>query len=182
MNLFEDFFNIEFLSRKSFSSNDFIDKNSIFTNFNSIFFEDSYLNESLLYGLGYSWENNFTTILFSGAIYNSYQLNIYVQVYDNDQAFTTYEIEQSITVVPDKTNFQTLKSKLILADPLFETNVILNEGAYLSSIQELQSISSLLNDESLSDKVGLMQKDNSTQFPEMYGALSNYMGILPVFF
>ena len=79
-------------------------------------------------------------------------------------------------------NLQSIKDKLILNDPFFGTNIILNEGAYLSSIQELQSISSLLSDESLSDKVGLIRNDSSTQFPQIYGALSNYMGVLPVNF
>jgi hypothetical protein len=96
-------------------------------------------------------------------------------------AFTTYEIEQPIIVTPDLINLQIIKEKLILADTQFIDNIILNEGNYLNSIQVLQSISSLINDQSLSDKLGLILNENVTiKFPEIYGPLSNYAGVSPV--
>ena len=114
-------------------------------------------------------------------MYNSYQIQIYVQINDNDGAFKTYEIEQPITVMPDFQNLELIKEKLILADISFIDNIILNEGDYLSSIQVLQSLSSLLNDQSLSDKVGLNQNLNETTiFTQIYGQLSNYTGVSPV--
>ncbi len=114
-------------------------------------------------------------------MYNSYQIQIYVQINDNDGAFKTYEIEQPIIVMPDFQNLDLIKEKLILADTSFINNIILNEGDYLSSIQVLQSLSSLLNDQSFSDKVGLNQNLNeTTRFTQIYGQLSNYTGVSPV--
>jgi hypothetical protein len=114
-------------------------------------------------------------------VYNSYQIQIYVQINDNDGAFKTYDIEQPIIVMPDFQNLELIKEKLILADISFIDNIILNEGDYLNSIQVLQSLSSLINDQSLSDKVGLNRNLNeTTRFTQIYGQLSNYSGVLPV--
>jgi hypothetical protein len=121
------------------------------------------------------------TTLFSGAVYNSYQLQIYVQINDNDEAFTTYDIEQLISVMPNVSNLELIKEKLILADTSFIDNILLNEGDYLDSIQILQIISSLINDQSLSDKVGLILHENfTTAFPQIYGPFSNYTGATSV--
>ena len=107
-------------------------------------------------------------------------MQIYVQIYDNDEAFTTYEIEQPITVLPDVSNLQIIKEKLILNDPFFESNRLLNVGSFLSSIEELQVISSLLNVESLADKKGLILTNNLTRFPQIYGPMSTFSGVIPV--
>jgi hypothetical protein len=144
-----------------------------------IFFQAKYSNDSLHYGLGYSWNSSFVTKIFSGAVYDSYKIQIHIQIYDNDVAFTTFEIEQPIIVMPDLIDLQLIKEKLILADTTFIDNIILNEGDYLNSIQVLQSISSLINDESLSDKLSLTLNE-TIKFPELYGPLSNYAGVSPV--
>jgi len=131
-------------------------------------------------GLGYSSSGSLSTKLFSGAVYDSYQMNVYIQIYDNDTAFGVYEIEQAITVYPDFSNFQTEIEQLITQSPLFRTNIILNEGSYLQSIQEIQRISSILNEQSLSDKLGLILNGNAPIFPQTFGPLSNYTGVTPV--
>ena len=130
--------------------------------------------------MGYSSSGSLTTQLFSGAVYDSYQMNVYVQIYDNDTAFGVYEIEQAITVRPDFSNFQTEIEQLITQSPLFRTNIILNEGSYLQSIQEIQRISSMLNEQSLSDKLGLILNGNAPIFPQTFGPLSNFTGVTPV--
>ena len=130
--------------------------------------------------MGYSSNGVLSTTLFSGAVYDSYQMNVYIQIYDNDTAFGVYEIEQAITVYPDFSNFQTEIEQLITQSPLFRTNIILNEGSYLQSIQEIQRISSMLNEQSLSDKLGLILNGNAPFFPETFGPLSNYTGVSPV--
>jgi hypothetical protein len=109
-------------------------------------------------------------------------MSIYVQVYDNNGAFVIYKIQQPIIVRPDLTNLETTINKLILSDLNFEANVILNQGSYLESLKVIQSISSLLNHQSHSDKLGLILKDNSKTylFPQTYGPLSNYTGVRPV--
>ena len=134
-------------------------------------------------GLGYSTTGVISTTIFTGATYNAYNLNVYVQVYDNDKAFAIYEILQSIIVIPDYANFQTTIDQLIQQSPLFSTNIILNQGSYLLSIQEIQRISSLLNEQSLSDKLGLIMNGNSSiNFPQKFGPLSYYSGVIPVNF
>jgi hypothetical protein len=139
-------------------------------------------NDSVEYGLGYMNKLNetFDGKIFAGAIYNSNQINFYVQVYDNDGAFTIYEIPQPITIYPNETNLTSLND-LITENPLLDSNVILNEGTFVYSIQEIQRISSLLNDESLSDKLGLILKGDAPIFPQTFGPLWNYSGVLPVF-
>jgi hypothetical protein len=110
------------------------------------------------------------TRLFPG--YATNQAKIYVQIYDNDEAFAFYEILNSITIFADRNNYTNTLSKLIEHDPLFETNRILNEGSYLPSLQEIQTISSLLNDHSLADKFGLISSlKNTSLFPQTFGPL-----------
>jgi hypothetical protein len=120
------------------------------------------------------------TRLFVGAIYDSNQISIYIQVYDNNGAFAIYEIPQSVTVLGDDASLETTMSKLIEKDPMFSSLVILNEGSFLGTIQEMQTLSSLLNERSLSDKLGLILKGNAALFTEMYGPLSSYSGVVPV--
>jgi len=139
------------------------------------------LNDSLHYGLGYSQNGSYETTLFSGAVYDSYQMQIYVQIFDKDEAFTTFEIVQPLIVKPNVSYLQCIQEKLIQADTSLTVNKILNEGDYLKSVQILQSLSSLINDQSLSEQFGLILNENSTvRFPKKYGPLSNYTGVSPV--
>ena len=103
------------------------------------------LNDSVEYGLGFNSNINktFDLKLFSGAIYNSNQMKIYVQIYDNDGAFTTYELPQFITVSPDTKNLSTTITNLIRKEPTDKLNIILSEGFLIESTQEIQRISSL---------------------------------------
>jgi hypothetical protein len=132
--------------------------------------------------LGYNIKINETFVakLFAGAIYNSNQMNLYVQVFDNDGAFTIYEMPQPIAIYHDETNLTSLMNDLITENPLLDSNVILNEGTFVKSMQEMQRISSLLNDESLSDKLGLILKGDAPIFPQTYGPLWKYSGVIPV--
>jgi len=123
--------------------------------------------------LGSSRNGQLETRIFPG--YASNQATIYVQIYDNDEAFAVYEIQKPITILSDRNNFTNTLSKLISRDPLFETNRILNEGSYLPSLQEIQTISSLLNDQSISDKFGLISSfKNTSLFPQTFGPLFKY--------
>jgi hypothetical protein len=123
--------------------------------------------------LGSSRNGQLETRLFPG--YASNQAKIYVQIYDNDEAFAVYEIQNPITILADRNNFTYTLSKIISRDPLFETNRILNEGSYLPSLQEIQTISSLINDQSLADKFGLISSlKNTSLFPQTFGPLFKY--------
>ena len=139
------------------------------------------LNDQIPYGLGYSKSGYYLTQLIAGAVYDSYQINsITVQVYDNDGAFTTYKMNGPIIVFPDMSNIFTITNDLISGNPRSSTNIILNQGSYLSSLEVIQGISSLLNDQSLSDKLGLMSNKSTIFFPRIYGPLSAYSGVTPV--
>jgi len=109
-------------------------------------------------------------------------MSIYIQVYDNDEAYTVYYIPQNISVYPDETNLESYMKMLISIDTSFETNVLLNEGPFMESIQDIQRIASLLNFVSLSDKLGLILIGYTSIFPQIYGPLSNYSGVISVIF
>ena len=134
------------------------------------------------YGLGYNLNLNetFSTKLFLGAVYNSLEMRIYVQVYDNDEAYTIFYIPQNVIVYSNDTDLELIMEKLISSDSSFESNLKLNEGAFMGSIQDIQKISSILNKQSLSDKSGLISTGKLPIFPKVYGPLSNYSGVIPV--
>ena len=138
-------------------------------------------DEQLNYGLGYSTSSNFTTNLFVGPSYDQFQMSIYVQVYDKDGAFTTYEIVGSITVLPDASNLFIAMNDLISANPYFSTNIILNQGSYLNSLEEIQRISSLFNIKSQSDKLSIInygdKRLTELAFPQIYGPSAEYVGV-----
>ena len=111
-------------------------------------------------------------------------MNIYAQIYGSNGVFTTYDLTGSITVTPDiMIDLSKIAQALISKDSTFSTNILLSQGSYLQSIQEIQKISDLLNRQSLSDALGLLGA-NSTEFkfPPIYGPLANYEGVLPVKF
>lgn len=134
-------------------------------------------DEQLNYGLGYSTSTNFSTNLFAGPSYDQFQMSIYVQVYDNNGAFTMYEIATLVQVVPDLNNLELTMDKLISGGPVFATNIILNQGSYLNSIQIIQTISSLLNFESFSDKFGINVNKSLIFFPQIFGPMASYSGL-----
>ena len=111
-------------------------------------------------------------------------MNIYVQIYDNQGAFNLFEIKEPIRVTPYLANLTYIMDNLILANAYFSTNIIMHEGNYLKSLQELQSIASLLNEQSLRDKYGLVLKNNSffNYFPNIYGPLTYFTGVSAVIF
>ena len=131
------------------------------------------------YGLGTSLNGNLVTKLFAGAVYDSYQMKIYAQIYDNDTSFTVYEIPQKVTVLPEFSLLEEIMNKLILKDLTFWTNIILNEGSNMPSLEEIQTISSLLNEQSLKDKQTIML--NGSIFPQIFGPFTNFAGVSPVF-
>jgi hypothetical protein len=122
----------------------------------------------------------FDVKLFAGAIYNSNQMNLYIQVYDNDGAFSIFNIPHYIIVNSHETNLTSLMNDLVTDNRLSDTNIILYEGSFKESVQEIQRISSLLNYQSLSDKLGLILKGDALMFPQTYGPLWNYSGVIPV--
>jgi hypothetical protein len=107
-------------------------------------------------------------------------MNIYVQVYDNDGAFSVFEIVSPIKVLPDLTNIDIDMEKLILNDPYYSKNIVLNQGSYLSSIQIIQTISSLLNTHSYSDKLAIILNKTSIAYPQIFGPMENFTDVTAV--
>ena len=134
----------------------------------------------MYYGLGTSLNGNLVTKLFAGAVYDSYQMKIYAQIYDNDTSFTVYEIPQKVTVVPEFSLLEEIMNKLIIRDTTFWTNIILNEGSNMPSLEVIQTISSLLNEQSLKDKQTMVLNGSGPIFPQIFGPFSNYAGVSPV--
>jgi hypothetical protein len=135
--------------------------------------------------LGFSANGNLQTNLFPGAVYEAYQMKIYAQIYGSNEVYTIYDFSNLVTVIPDKlSNLNEIELRLISQDPTFKSNIVLSENSWrnLESIQEIQKISGLLNQQSLSDQIGLIQVKNETylKFPPIYGPLANYAGVLAV--
>jgi hypothetical protein len=149
-------------------------------------FVAKFSNDSLHYGLGYSTNPTYNTKLFAGAVYDSYKMIIYAQIYDDNGAFSVYNIPDTIIVQPDFASLSEIVVGLIKKNSSFETNKILNGGSYLPSLQEIQPISSLLNEQSLKDVLGLIKSLNNrnvfSTFPQIYGPLNNYNGVIPVIY
>ena len=90
-------------------------------------------------------------------------MNIYVQIHDDDGGFTNYKINQPVYVYPDVSKLQTIVDQLVSVSPTSGFNQNLNNGLSQLSIQDIQSLSSMLNGQSLSDKYALSQ-NSSTLF------------------
>jgi len=150
---------------------------------NRINFNKALLNDDELhYGLGYSENGIYNTTLLAGAVYNSYKLRLYAQIFDDDGAFTIYHFNKTITVEPNFINYTVSLENLNSGNAFLSPNDILSQGSYLSSVQETQNIASLLNQQSLSDKLGLIFNDSYTLFPLTYGPLANFDGVNAVYF
>ena len=128
--------------------------------------------------MGFSSDGIFETKLFAGAVYDSYKMKVFARICDDENAFSTFEIPIKIIVTPDLTMIGNIVNKLLYKDTSFLTNKILIEGSNLPSIQEIQIVSSLLNEQSWQDKQAL--KLVGFVFPQIYGPLSNLSGVLRV--
>ena len=53
----------------------------------------------------------------------------------------------------------------------------LNQGSYLNNIQIIQTITSLLNIQSYSDKLGAILNKSSIAFPQIFGPMADYSGV-----
>ena len=62
----------------------------------------------------------------------------------------------------------------------FTTNILLSEESASQCIVEIQRISSLLNLQSSSDKLGLFFTKNAPIFPQIYGPSANFTGVQKV--
>ena len=134
------------------------------------------------YGLGYTRNINstFTFNLFADWKYNFNQMTMFVQIFDDDGAYSIYYLAQPINVIPDLTNLTATMENLISNEPTFKSNKILNEGSFVSSIQEIQKMSSLLSYESLLDRASLILTGNAPIFPQTFDPVIYFSGLKTV--
>lgn len=114
-----------------------------------------YKDDQLNVGLGYGLNGSLSTLLPPGATYDLFQMSIYVQISDNDDGLTIFQITPPITVIPDNVKFQNMMTQLMSGDPTQVFNRNLNEGNNQIVIQDILTFMSVLNLQSLADKKGL---------------------------
>ncbi|CAF0863211.1 unnamed protein product [Brachionus calyciflorus] len=131
-----------------------------------------YLNDPVKIGLGSSINGQLSTQLPQGAIYDSNQLKIEIQIYDEEDGFAFYKIPTNVTV-----NFnKTISDPSSLITPQLINN--LNNGDSKTSMQTILSLASILNSFSLSDKASLNNIENRTTIlTTSNGPLSSYSGV-----
>jgi hypothetical protein len=117
---------------------------------NLYFHQAVYLNDNMHVGLGYSENGTLTTELPLGAIYNNDLISLYVEIFDNDDAYTIYNISTVVQVSSDQQSKQSVQD--LVKDTFSPLRRLLFGGDTLATIQKLLSLSSTLNNESLSDK------------------------------
>ena len=114
-----------------------------------------FLNDEMNVGLGYSLDGKFLTRLPPGAVYDSYKMRVYVQITDNDDGVTYFEVSGNLTVQPDTSNLQSIVDQIVSGDTKSLFNEGVNEGDSQATIQDILGIISMINVISMSDKKGL---------------------------
>jgi len=130
------------------------------------------LNDQMHIGLGLSKNGVLSAKLPQGAFYDSDRLKIYVKIVDNDDGVSYYDIPTPLTVRADNSNLMSqLGNMLNSDDSKSDLKKNLASGLSQSNIQQLLSISSMLNSLSFNDKSSL----NSSKFFRFCFRLTNRM-------
>lgn len=90
-----------------------------------------------------------------GAVYDSYNLYISVNIIDNDNGVTTYQIANPVVVQPAQSDLASIIQQLLDPNSANSLNSILYSGNSQLTTQTILSISSMLNGASLSDQLAL---------------------------
>jgi hypothetical protein len=106
-------------------------------------------------GLGFNSNGILSTQLPLGSIYDSYKLSIYVQIFDNDNGIAYYTIPTQVTVEADVAATQSVFAAITSSNTNSPVLASLYSGSSQASIQNILSLSSVLNTMSLSDKVSI---------------------------
>jgi hypothetical protein len=114
------------------------------------------LNEQMHVGLGFSKNGELSAKFPQGAFYDSDKMKIYVKIVDNDDGVTYYDIPNPITVRAETTNLMNQLASMLKPDnSKSELKKSLASGLSQSNVQQLLSISSMLNTLSFNDKTSL---------------------------
>jgi hypothetical protein len=112
-------------------------------------------------GIGSSETGTLLTQLPQGAVYDSYNMYVSIEIVDQDDGISYYAIQNPIVVAPNMSLVNSMIDKLISAHPKLPQNVDLFKGDSQLTIQTILSISSVLNGQSLSDKKALVSSNIS---------------------
>ena len=89
-----------------------------------------------------------------GPAFDKYKMYLYVEVIDNDDGSTRFEINTPVTVRENTELLADLMSSITNFDPTSETNVKLFSGKPQVVLQVVNSITSMLNNQGFGDKNG----------------------------
>jgi hypothetical protein len=106
-------------------------------------------------GLGTSTNGALNTQLPLGASYDSYQLSIFVQIMDNDNGISYYTISNQLVVQANTSATESIFSAILNTDTSSSVLSTLNSGSPEASISTILTLSSVLNDLSLTDQSSL---------------------------
>lgn len=121
---------------------------------------DIFSGQQLKNGLGSSSLGSFSSQLPLGAVYDSYRLYIVVDIVDNDNGVTTYQIPSAVVVEPDMSLLSLISQQLSNPNAMNSLSSILNSGNSQLTTQTVLAISSLLNSVSLSDQLAMASMGN----------------------
>jgi hypothetical protein len=136
-------------------------------------------NDTKSLGVGHSANGLLNTILPQGAIYSSYELNMYVQIFDNDYGNSYFYFDYPIKVRPNTSFIDKLMMDVKNNIPINVND--LYGATSQEAVQQLLSYSSILNTKSseASLKAGI---ENTPIFGEdlfaQFFAISNNLGKL----
>ena len=111
-------------------------------------------------GLGFNSNGILLTQLPLGSIYDSYKLSIYVQILDNDNGIAYYTIPTQVTVDADVAATQSIFAAITGSNTNSPVLTSLYSGSSQASIQNILSLSSVLNTMSLTDKASVSSTGN----------------------
>lgn len=139
-----------------------------------------YSGQQLKMGIGSSSYGSFSSKLSLGAVYDSYRSYVVVDIIDNDNGVTTYQIANPVVVKPDTSLLDLITSELSNPSGQNSLTSILYSGDSQVTTQTISAISSLLNGASLSDQLALASLGKELIFSNIFSIrlFWFYLGIL----
>ena len=137
------------------------------------------VNNQMKISLGYSLNGILETQLPQGAIYDSNRMYISVEIVDDDNGITYYDLSStSVTVNSNLTQLGNIMDQILKASSSSDENKVLFSGNTMQSVQIISSLSSMMSTQNMEDKKGF-QSSSTHSFPQTYGPSSNLSGVAP---
>ena len=113
------------------------------------------MNNDITIGIGYNENGESIFQLNQGPDYDKFKMYLHVNVWDWDGAFTRFDINTPITVIPNNALIRNYYSLIKDKEPIYLFNKELYELSPQKVIQISTSLISMLNSESFSDRNSL---------------------------